>query len=184
MAGATAISHPSDEHRQEQQHAQQHVTQQQQQHIMALMASMNAAQHQAAPVAGAAYIGATEDEPFVVPAPHLSAGSLQRVPSQPSAGSLHRVPSHASAGSLHRVPSRASTAASHVSSSSSSLASLAAALALGDPTQVLQAQQKLQAQHPGVSQPITPITEISPRGQETMMLPPPPRFPNGGGANW
>ncbi|KAL9191437.1 hypothetical protein ACHAXT_001143, partial [Thalassiosira profunda] len=102
-----------------------------------------------------------------------------------SASSLHNKQS-SSQGSMHKVPSRASTAES-VHSSSSSLTSMAAALALGGANQVLTVQQRLQAQnqlaaiHSLNSQsPITPVNMLgSPSGYEQMMLPPPPRFPNG-----
>mmetsp|Transcript_501 Transcript_501/g.998 ORF Transcript_501/g.998 Transcript_501/m.998 type:complete len:843 (-) Transcript_501:58-2586(-) len=93
-----------------------------------------------------------------------------------------------SAGSMHKVPSRTSTTNS-CSSSSSSLASMAAALALGGPNQVMYMQQKLQSRDQLTSvhhqlnntSPITPLNMMggSPSGQEMMMLPPPPRFPNG-----
>lgn len=89
-----------------------------------------------------------------------------------------------SSGSIHKVASTNSH-----SSSSSSLTSMAAALALGGPNQVLFMQQKLQSSSSsGVTHyqlnntsPITPLNMLglSPSGHEMMMLPPPPRFPNG-----
>lgn len=88
-------------------------------------------------------------------------------------------------GSMPRIPSRASSEGS----SSSSLASMAAALALGvSPNQVMYMQQKLQNrdQLSGIqyqlsnTSPITPVNMMgSPSGHENMMLPPPPRYPNG-----
>jgi len=103
-----------------------------------------------------------------------------------------------SAGSMHKVPSRTSTNSMCSSglSSSSSLTSMAAALALGGPNQVMYMQQKLQSRSDpfsGIggtnhqlsnSSPITPVNMMgSPSGQEMMMLPPPPRFPNGAGVH-
>jgi len=89
--------------------------------------------------------------------------------------------SASSNGSLHTVPSTNSTAGS----SNSSLTNLAAALALGaPPNQVMAMQKKLQAREEskaGASEhelPITPLSMMSSRSQECMMLPPPPRFPS------
>ena len=87
----------------------------------------------------------------------------------------------ASNGSLQKVPSTPSTA----KSSDSSLTNLAAALALGaPPSQVMIMQQQLQAREESkanvVSESqlsITPLGMVSPKNQEYMMLPPPPRFP-------
>eukprot|EP00584_Thalassiosira_punctigera_P007742 CAMPEP_0172530906 /NCGR_PEP_ID=MMETSP1067-20121228/4508_1 /TAXON_ID=265564 ORGANISM="Thalassiosira punctigera, Strain Tpunct2005C2" /NCGR_SAMPLE_ID=MMETSP1067 /ASSEMBLY_ACC=CAM_ASM_000444 /LENGTH=931 /DNA_ID=CAMNT_0013315215 /DNA_START=77 /DNA_END=2872 /DNA_ORIENTATION=+ len=103
-----------------------------------------------------------------------------------SAGSLQN--RTGSAGSMHKTPSRTSTGSvGSRDSSSSSLTSMAAALALGGPNQVMFMQQKLQARadggmnHLSNTSPITPLNMMgSPSGQEMMMLPPPPRFPNGG----
>jgi hypothetical protein len=89
-----------------------------------------------------------------------------------------------SQGSLQKVPSTAST----TGSSNSSLTNLAAALALGaPPNQVMIMQQQLQAREVSRATatsdsltPITPLTMMSPRSHETMMLPPPPRFPVNG----
>lgn len=81
-----------------------------------------------------------------------------------------------SQGSLHKVPSTAST----TGSSNSSLTNLAAALALGaPPKQVMIMQQQFQQarEEAGSTTPITPLNMMSPRSHETMMLPPPPRFP-------
>ena len=84
-----------------------------------------------------------------------------------------------SQGSLHKVPSTAST----TESSNSSLTNLAAALALGaPPKQVMIMQQQFQQarEEAGSTTPITPLNMMSPRSHETMMLPPPPRFPGNG----
>ena len=84
-----------------------------------------------------------------------------------------------SQGSLHKVPSTAST----TGSSNSSLTNLAAALALGaPPKQVMIMQQQFQQarEEAGSTTPITPLNMMSPRSHETMMLPPPPRFPGNG----
>jgi len=86
-------------------------------------------------------------------------------------------------GSMPRIPSRASSEGS----SSSSLASMAAALALGvSPNQVMYMQQKLQNrdQLSGIQHQLSntsPITPVNMMGSpnEHMMLPPPPRYPNG-----
>ena len=91
-------------------------------------------------------------------------------------------PSAASNGSLRTVPSTTSTNGS----SNSSLTNLAAALALGaPPNQVMFMQQKLQAREESKAGatsehqlPITPLSMMSPKSQEFMMLPPPPRFPS------
>lgn len=92
--------------------------------------------------------------------------------------------SASSNGSFHKVPSTTSTARS----SNSSLTNLAAALALGaPPNQVMIMQQQLQAREQSKAgaaaeslTPITPLNMMSPRSQECMMLPPPPRFPGNG----
>jgi len=84
-------------------------------------------------------------------------------------------------GFLHKVSSTTSTAGS----SNSSLTNLAAALALGaPPNHVMIMQQQLQAREESKAgatsephTPITPLNMMSPRSQEFMMLPPPPRFP-------
>ncbi len=97
-------------------------------------------------------------------------------------GSSVQNSSASSNGSLHTVPSTTSTAGS----SNSSLTNLAAALALGaPPNQVMAMQQKLQAREESKAGatsdhqlPITPLSMMSPRSQECMMLPPPPRFPS------
>ena len=93
---------------------------------------------------------------------------------------------HSSQASMHRVPSRASSE----NSSSSSLATMAAALALGGPNQVMYMQQKLQNRYQlngyqmNNMSPVTPVNMLgSPSGYENMMLPPPPRFPNGHAQN-
>jgi len=95
-----------------------------------------------------------------------------------------------SQGSMHKVPSRASNASSN-GSSSSSLAAMASAMALGNPTQVMMMQQKLQNRADQVVSgvqyqlnsnisPITPVNMMmgSPTGQEFMMLPPPTQSNN------
>jgi len=86
-------------------------------------------------------------------------------------------------GSLHKVPSTTST----TGSSNSSLTNLAAALALGAPPnhvmimqQQLQAREESKAANSEPHTPITPLNMMSPRSQEFMMLPPPPRFPGNG----
>ncbi len=97
-------------------------------------------------------------------------------------GSSVQHSSASSIGSLHTVPSTNST----VGSSNSSLTNLAAALALGaPPNQVMAMQQKLQAREESKAGatsehelPITPLSMMSSRSQECMMLPPPPRFPS------
>lgn len=97
-------------------------------------------------------------------------------------GSAVPNPSGASNGSLRTVPSTTST----TGSSNSSLTNLAAALALGaPPNQVMFMQQKLQAREESKAGatsehqlPITPLSMMSPKSQEFMMLPPPPRFPS------
>ena len=97
-----------------------------------------------------------------------------------SSDSLHNRSS--SVESMHKVLSTSSTA-SH-GSASSLLTSMASALALGEPNQVMYMQQKLQIrdqltciQYQNTS-PITPVNLLG-TPQEMMMLPPPPRFPNG-----
>ena len=129
----------------------------------------------------------SEYNSFVQPSQlrHASSSSLQ-----------NRSGSH---GSMHKVPSRTSTTSTgSTNSSASSLTNMAAALALGVPNQVMFMQQKLQSRdqmtgvpinhHNSNALPITPVMGMgSPSGYEMMMLPPPPRFPNGmtaaGGVN-
>ena len=121
-----------------------------------------------------------------------SAASLQQNRSS-SQGSIR------SQGSIQNVPSRTlsttSSAGSNSSQSLTPLTSMAAAMALGGPNQVMYMQQRMQqkmqsraqAQYAGVqmtnsSSPITPTYMLgSPSGQEMMMLPPPSRFPNNPG---
>jgi hypothetical protein len=86
--------------------------------------------------------------------------------------------------SMHKVLSTSSTT-SH-GSASSLLTSMASALALGEPNQVIYMQQKLQIRDQltniqyqlNNTSPITPVNLLG-SPQEMMMLPPPPRVPNG-----
>ena len=114
----------------------------------------------------------------------LSVHFLDNIPEEPTSFTdlsvmQDRVNSHAS---MLTVPSTAS-------SSSSSLSTMAAAMAIGGPTQTMYIHQKIQGREVpsssavhlnNATSPITPVNMMgSPNGQEFMMLPPPPRFPTG-----
>ena len=85
--------------------------------------------------------------------------------------------------SIHKVLSSSSTTSN--GSTSSLLTSMASALALGEPNQVMSMQQKIQLNQLANNQyqlnNMSPITPVNLLGipQEMMMLPPPPRYPNG-----
>ena len=85
--------------------------------------------------------------------------------------------------SLHKVLSTSSTTSN--GSTSSLLTSMASALALGEPNQVMSMQQKIQLNQLANNQyqlnNMSPITPVNLLGipQEMMMLPPPPRYANG-----
>ena len=134
-----------------------------------------------------------------LPTPHSVHFYDEQYPPQAAPSAAAAMPSHVdpslqyrtnSQGSMPKIPSRASNASSN-GSSSSSLAAMASAMALGNPTQVMMMQQKLQNRADQVVSgvqyqlnsnisPITPVNMMmgSPSGQEFMMLPPPTQSNN------